>query len=185
MALVAISDIESRLQRELSGDEEEDARNLATGYQVNLEALLGRSVEQRTFMEAGRWPPADIDWHGAGRYYVRRGPIVSVTSVTIGGALQEVTNYAVHRDSVEMIAYGTTPSSIVVEYVGGHDAETARPAKTAVVGRVCRMLARHADEDEGVETSAVEGHSVKWTPDDFTEGELRDCDRLRSPDLVG
>lgn len=186
MAIAAVSDVEGRMRRPLSDDEVEDAKRLIGNYQGELEAILGRSVERRTFTETADWPLR------TDRYYVRRGPIASVTSVTIGGIAQTTTNYRKHRDSIEFgplwNASGFLWSSsvdLVVTYVGGHPPDVVEPAKAAVVARTCRMLNRHEDEDEGVKTSAVEGHTVAWEADEFTAAELAACSRLAAPDAAG
>lgn len=179
MAVCAVSDIEGRLRRELQGDEEEDARRLIDQYQAELEELLGRGIERRTVTETAAWPTASE------RYYVKRGPIASVTSLSVGAVAVAATAYAVHRDAVELWPWTATPGVLSVTYVGGWDAERAKAAKAAVVARVCRMMNRHDDDDEGVRQSAVEGHSVTWMDDAFTEAELKACKRLRHPDFVG
>lgn len=178
MAVCQVSDVEARLRRDLVGDEQQDAEDLIALYQGELEEVLGRSVERRSFTETAPWPLR------TDRHYVRRGPIASVTTVTIRGMAVASTDYEVFRDSVEVRSWLATPGVLAVTYVGGWDAEGAKPAKSAVVARVCRMLNRHDDDDEGVKQSQVEGHSVTWMDDAFTPAELAACDRLRSPDLV-
>lgn len=180
MAVCQQSDIEGRMRRSLSDDEAEDARRLIASYQAELEGLLGRSIEQRSFTETKPWP-----LH-ADRFYVRRGPIVSVTSVTVMGTPLGPSNFVHRRDSVELMwsaytsGYGTG-GNVEVVYVGGWDADAAAPAKAAVVARVCRMMARHEEDDEGTKSSGVEGHTVQWMDDAFTEGELRSVHSLGSP----
>jgi hypothetical protein len=179
VAIVQVSDVQDRLRRELEGAEEQDARDLIDLYQAELEEVLGRSVERRTFVEDAAWPIK------TDRFYVKRGPIVSVTTVTIAGLGVAAADYEIYRDSIEVYTWLGTPGLLAVTYVGGFDAERAKPARQAVLARVCRMLNRHEDDDEGTKSSAVEGHSVTWMDDAFTPAEWEACSRLRAPDLVG
>lgn len=179
MAVCQVSDVEARLRRELRDDDENDARGLITAYQAELEGLLGRSVEQRAFTESAPWP------HRTDRFYVHWGPIASVTEVVVAGSPVNASDYEVHRDSVEVSTWLGTPGVIQVSYVGGWDAQRAAPAKAAVAARVARMMARHDEDDEGVEQSSVEGHQVRWQADAFTDAELKSCERLRHPDQAG
>ena len=147
-------------------------------YQAELEGLLGRAVERAERTET--WP----GWTGA-KVYASHGPVHGVVSVTVGGLPLTTSQYGWDRYGFEA-PYSYYPSStLVVVYDGGWDAPRNQPAKNAVMARTARWLNKRTDDDVGTKASAVEGHSVTWMDDGFTEGELRACDRLRAPDQAG
>lgn len=150
-----------------------------TLFQADLEAILGRAVVRRSHVQEAMWP------YLGDRLYVSRGPIASVASVSIGGAAVNANDYVVHRDAIEVMTWLATPGRITVSYVGGWDAPANLPAKQAVRARTIRWWNRRADDDEGVDQSSVEGHSVKWQAEEYTAAELEACSRLRHPDLAG
>jgi hypothetical protein len=148
-------------------------------YQSELEAILGRAVTNRTHTQTATWPVATE------RFSVSGGPITSVTSVTVNGVALTTTEFAAYRDSLTFYTWSAIPGAFTVTYVGGWDAPRNLPAKSAVIGRTRRWWNKRADDDEGTESSSVEGHTVKWMPDAFTVAELNACERLRAPDMAG
>lgn len=179
MAVAAVSDVETRMRRELADDEQDDARDLITAYQAELEGLLACGVERRVFVEEHQWPPPE------NRIEVRRGPIATLSSLVVGGILTSPTFYRTKRWHVDAYGWVTSLSTlVVVTYEGGWPADEATPAKWAVVARVARMMARHDDDDEGTKSSQVEGHAVIWADDAFTDAELRSCAGLRGPGAI-
>ncbi len=163
----------------LTEDEADLVADQIRMYQAELESLLGRAVTKRTHVQEAAWPMT------AERYLLFGGPITSVTSVTVAGSTVNSTDYTVHRDSVELMTWLATPGRLVVTYEGGWDSPRNLPARSAVIGRTKRWWNKRADDDEGTESSSVEGHAVKWMDDAFTPAELAACSRLRSPDMVG
>ena len=149
-------------------------------YQAELEAILGRAVTNRTHVETASWPVNSERWSVSG------GPITSVTSVTVNGVPLVVTSeYAAFRDSLTFYTWTAVPGSFTVTYVGGWAAPRNLPARSAILARTKRWWNKRSDDDEGTESSSVEGHAVKWMPDAFTVAELNACERLRAPDMVG
>ncbi len=148
-------------------------------YQADLEATLGRGVEKVARTETVLASCA-LD-----RFYARYGPVHAITSVTIGGIVQQASHYERSRDGLLLYSGFYEPGiDMVVVYLGGHDTPANLPAKGAVMARTARWLNKRTDDDVGTETSAVEGHSVKWMVDAFTEAELNACHRLRAPDFA-
>lgn len=177
--IATAEDLDLDLDLDLSVEDATAADDQIALYQAELEALLGRSITNRTHVESGTWPLS------GDRFYASGGPITAVTSITIAGSAVNAADFIVHRDSIEVSTWLATPGAIVVTYVGGWDAPRNLPARSAIIARTRRWLNRRSDDDEGVEQSSVEGHSVKWEADAFTEAELEACSRLRSPDLAG
>lgn len=174
-------------------------------YQAELESILGRGVtsgdrsESRViyytgstldsadsgpYSHVGEWT---MQWGGAGlRVAVERGPVASITSIVAGGSTLAPSFYTRTRDGAEVWGGTLVPGTdLVITYVGGHGPPKNLPAKQAVMARAGRWLNKRDDDDVGVESSAVEGHTVKWMPDAFTDAELRACNRLRAPDMAG
>lgn len=163
-------------------------------YQGELESILGRgvtlavrteSIPILTRTDGLRGLPPRIGEVG-NRWYARRGPVRSITSITAGSAVMLPANYTRTRDGAEL--WGGTPmvagEDLVATYAGGWDYPDNLPAKQAVMGRVARWWNKRTDDDVGAETSGVEGHTVKWMPDEFTPAELSACARLRAPDFA-
>lgn len=162
-------------------------------YQAELESILGRGVQllERTetrviysdpvpYEQGGQWGSAGL------RLIVERGPVASIASITSNAAVLDASSYTRIRDGAEVWGGSAIPGTdIVITYVGGHDSPKNLPAKQAVMARAGRWLNKRADDDVGVESSAVEGHTVKWMEDAFTDAELRACNRLRAPDMAG
>lgn len=148
-------------------------------YQAELEAILGRAVTNRTHTETATWPVTSERWVVSG------GPITSVTSVMVNGTALATTEFFPYRDSLAFYSWSAVPGSFTVTYVGGWDSPRNLPAKSTVIARTKRWWNKRADDDEGTESSSVEGHAVKWMPDAFTVAELNACERLRAPDMVG
>lgn len=174
-------------------------------YTAELEAILGRGVQllERTesrviyytgsslestdsgpYSHVGEWT---MQWGGAGlRVAVERGPVASITSIVAGGSTLAPSFYTRTRDGAEVWGGTLVPGTdLVITYVGGHGPPKNLPAKQAVMARAGRWLNKRDDDDVGVDSSAVEGHTVKWMPDAFTDAELRACNRLRAPDMAG
>lgn len=154
-------------------------------YQAELESILGRGVTKLSRVESVWCPLGVAGTPTADRWYARRGPVHSITGITAGGLAVASTSYARNRNGAEVAGVWTDGTEVVVTYVGGWDAPDNLPAKSAVVARAARWLNRRRDDDVGTESSTVEGHSVKWMADSFTEAELRACSRLRAPDQAG
>lgn len=154
-------------------------------YQSELEALLGRGV---TMMERVEAVPLPLSHRGDGgdRWHARRGPVHGITSMVAGAVALLSTDYSRNRNGAEVWGGSWVEgTNLVVTYVGGWDYPDNVPARSAVTARALRWLSKRSDDDLGTESSAVEGHSVKWMPDAFTEAELSACSRLRAPDMAG
>lgn len=168
MAIVAVEDVERALRRGLSPSEREEAEGLIADYQEEMEHHLGRAVEARESTESGRARD--------GRLYVTRGPVRSVSALSTDGVAQAVGTFG--RDYVDASAYDG--QAVSATYVGGWDAERARPAKRAILARVCRTLNRGRDDAHGVKRVSTEGETVEYEPEGFFEAELRACSRLKN-----
>lgn len=148
-------------------------------YQAELESLLGRAVER-----ASRTETRTLDIHSV-RFDARHGPVHAITLVTVGGVTVPPASYYRDRNGMDLWAVYYTDTTLEVTYDGGWDEPDNLPAKNAVKARTARWLNKRTDDDVGVESSQVEGHTVKWMPDAFTETEMAACSRLRSPYLAG
>lgn len=124
--------IEGDLGRSLEASELlaaiEDLRDL----QEQVEAYLQRAITRRTTTETG------LAWNG--EFHVKKGPISSVSAVSIDGVALATGAWTVGRDHVTVPAFDGQAVSIT--YVGGWDADgAARPAWRLILDRIGSGLA--------------------------------------------
>ena len=154
MALCTQSDVEQRLQWDITAEPEPVVTNLITAAQSIIESVLGRHVEHAT----GRTETFD---GGPVALFLKHWPVTDVTAVTEDGtSLVEGTDFQ-WKDNGRIIRitsaghqryWNTTkPQSIVVTYDGGyqtgvHDSElnTLSSVCTEMVARAFRRGAANA-----------------------------------------
>lgn len=170
-------------------DEQSFCTVLIGDFQAELESILGRPLEQRTVTET-RW--LDLaSWD----IPLSATPVISVTSLTIDGTLIDPSAFSYEPGGllafsqldfgpggVPLVTDVTTlgMKKVDVVYVAGiSDPAKARPAKSAIVARVCRVLNMANDDAHGTKRLTVEGYGVDWVDDGFTEAEMKAVGRLR------
>lgn len=205
MALATWEDVQTRLRRPLKGpegapppapgsstgmtDEQSFVVAILGDFQAEIESICGRPLEQRTVTES-RW--LDLaTWDLA----LSATPIASVTSLTIDGVAIDPSAFSYEPGGllafsqldfgpggVPLVTDYTTlgTKKVDVVYVAGiADPAKARPAKSAIVARACRVLNMANDDALGTKRLTVEGYGVDWVDDGFTEAEMKACSRLR------
>lgn len=205
MAIATWQDVQTRLRRALKGpegasppapgsspgmtDEKSFCMAIIGDFQSELETMLGRPLEQRTITES-RW--LDLaTWDLA----LSATPIASVTSLSIDGVMIDPSAFSYEPGGIlafSQLDFGPGGVPLVTDYTtlgtkkvdvvyvaGISDPAKARPAKSAVVARACRVLNMTNDDALGTKALNVEGYGVTWVDDGFTEAEMKAVRRLR------
>jgi hypothetical protein len=197
---VTVTELQNYLGKNLTAGELTSAAFVLDGLQGEMEAWLGRPIEQRSFTE-------DYDWTGAeDALYLRRSPVVSVESVT---ALTILTSGTV-SDLIEVDYYTLTPWGITglisalpskypyvlrVEYTAGYSLANPRyqGIKLAILKGAARwFFAGRSDVDDESAGGAIKrlatdgGYSVEFAQSSadqsegsFSVGELKPLKRFR------
>lgn len=208
MTLATWQDVQTYLQRTLTAPPEGtepnstpgmiDERSLATAlcdlFQGELEEQLGRLLERRTVTETRYMQPDQWD------LTLSYSPVFSITSLSIDGIPTPTGSFAQEPGGLITFvdldygpggfplvsdASGLAPHVVEIVYVAGlNDPIKTSPAKRAIISRVARALNKAKDDAIGAKTINVEGYSVAYDDEGFTEAELKSVERLKRRVLV-
>lgn len=114
-----------------------------------------------------------------------RGPVTAISSVTVNGTALAATAYRRERYSVVLVDWYPTISggqdTLVVAYTGGFAAggHEYRALQGVIRRRAAMELEKVIDRAVSARRLSVEGYSVDFIPDEWTEGERATLDRHR------
>lgn len=186
--LVTIDEIETVLGRALTADETDRAEQLVRQLVDTLEVRLNRYLYPRAVTETHWLRPGLIDTALPQRLQLWRGPVRSITSITVNGlAYTEPLALADWEG-----AAWQTQVPVVVTYVAGDD---PRPGLS---GLLSDIVARTLTAGTAAATGAIGSYSVEGTSITFGNvasggvggsgrlavGDIRALGRLRRPVIV-
>jgi len=182
MAVVTLQDIENYTGKVLTGPDAVAAQSLLTLITDEMEAYLGRTIEEASFTDT-RW----LYTRGAPRSYVplTRTPVVSIDSVTVDGVSLDADQWSIERSGVELITVNFTepltgnPPQAVIVYTAGMGEPALSQLKQPILNRVARLMQRARDDVFGGRDVSVEGYRVMWQSDEWSDRELRVADRWK------
>lgn len=173
MALVTANDIQTYLGRDLS-----DVETIAASA-VFIPTVEGEaSVAVNRPIEAAQFVEEQLVEYDQTSVRLRRSPVVSVVSVVVEGSTVAAADYIVRSWGLDFTTLvGTTlPIAMTITYTAGLDDVLDAPALQAlrgvVMGRVARMVNKIVNDDSaGVASITVEGYTVRYMDDGWTEHE--------------
>jgi len=182
MAVVTLQDIENYTGKVLTGPDAVAAQSLLTLITDEMEAYLGRTIEEASFTDT-RW----LYTRGAPRSYVplTRTPVVSIESVTVDGTALDADQWSIERSGVELITVNFpepltgNPPQAVIAYAAGLGEPAQSQLKQTILNRVARLMQRARDDVFGGRDVSVEGYRVMWQADEWLDRELRVADRWK------
>lgn len=171
--LVSTDDVNGMMNWKLGADVLAFVPDVIEYVERDAERLLGYGLSPSAVVETHLMQP------GSDMVYLNRGPVATVSSVTIGGDALTADGYEVTRWGIRVLNPPLEPKNVVVSFTGGLDAVVGERLKLTILGRIVRMVAKRADESIGSESVDQEGYTVRWMSEQWTNEEKAALDGAR------
>jgi len=170
--IIGLSDVMNYMDRQIDGGRLAAASVICDTVQRDLEdGYLGRRLEVESHTESIPLYPTDDNF-----IELTYTPLVSVSAISIDGAAQPNTAWALERSGVYVFtaySFGLVwPSIVTVTYTAGLGDPALTVCKGVILARASRIIDKLMNDELGLEMIKIEGYMAKWlAEDDFTPGE--------------